>query len=679
MKKLVILLGLLVAITLLAAQNYGLEFDGTYESELVIPQTGVLTPTAAITVEAWVKLNALTNLPTIVSSEDWSMGETGFVLRIENYNLTNTPQFQIGSIDSWQTVSALSGSIPTDTWTHVAGTFDGSTIKIIINGVEAGSANYTGTILPSPSDVKIGGHVDHTFNNRQWDGAIDEVRIWDTAKTAAEIAANMEMSLLGNEDNLLGYWTMNEGEGIVANDATANANHGDFYSATWVEGAPILTEAGTVEGTITIDGNFANLVDVTIGSYLTHPDESGFYSIDVAPGDYTITASIAGHYSDSAEVNVVLDETTTVDLELIAIPAPINLVYNEVTELLSWEPPVENLPIDSYNLYHNSELLANLDLATLSYQISAHGLYYVTSIYEEEESIASNSVELVYYYPPTNLQLQVIDDVNIRLIWDTPIEGGAPLTNYKIYRDGEFLEMITSNDFVYNDEHLMNGTYSYSVTALYLVTESDPTETAEIEIEYFGVPDNLTCEVVDDINAELIWYSPITTGAEVTGYNVYRDESLLAELASGQLSYSDLNLETTGYEYFVTAMYGEIESEPSNIIQIEVVVGTDENEINLEVELSNYPNPFNPSKAERRPTNTISFNIPLQANVNLTIYNSKGQKVINLVNTNLTAGNHSTTWNGNAADGSKVSSGIYFYQLSINGKPAKIDRSILIK
>ncbi len=133
MKKFGTILILFTLCSILSAQNFGLEFDGTYESEVIIPQTSDLTPTAAITVEAWVKLEALTSLSTIISSEDWSAGETGFVLRIENYNLTNTPQFQIGTSSSWQSVSAASGAIPYDEWTHVAGTFDGSAVKIFIN------------------------------------------------------------------------------------------------------------------------------------------------------------------------------------------------------------------------------------------------------------------------------------------------------------------------------------------------------------------------------------------------------------------------------------------------------------------------------------------------------------------------------------------------------------------
>lgn len=66
----------------------------------------------------------------------------------------------------------------------------------------------------------------------------------------------------------------------------------------------------------------------------------------------------------------------------------------------------------------------------------------------------------------------------------------------------------------------------------------------------------------------------------------------------------------------------------------------------------NFPNPFNPSTV-------IRFSIPEISNVKLTIYNILGQKVAELVNSRLEAGNYSYNW-----DASGVASGIYFYELS---------------
>jgi len=88
--------------------------------------------------------------------------------------------------------------------------------------------------------------------------------------------------------------------------------------------------------------------------------------------------------------------------------------------------------------------------------------------------------------------------------------------------------------------------------------------------------------------------------------------------------------------------------------------------------LSNYPNPFNP-------TTTIKFSIPEDGKVQLTIYNIKGQKVKSLVNDDFKAGNHEENWNGIDESGNYVSSGVYFYKLSLNGKSKKIKKCLLLK
>ena len=64
-----------------------------------------------------------------------------------------------------------------------------------------------------------------------------------------------------------------------------------------------------------------------------------------------------------------------------------------------------------------------------------------------------------------------------------------------------------------------------------------------------------------------------------------------------------------------------------------------------------YPNPFNP-------TTTLSFSIPIDSEVSLSIYNLQGREIVALVNGNMKAGYHSVVWNADAQ-----SSGIYFVRM----------------
>jgi len=90
------------------------------------------------------------------------------------------------------------------------------------------------------------------------------------------------------------------------------------------------------------------------------------------------------------------------------------------------------------------------------------------------------------------------------------------------------------------------------------------------------------------------------------------------------------------------------------------VVGVDPTNTEIPTEFAlnqNYPNPFNPE------TN-ISFSLPKEQNVSLVVFNLLGQQVRTLVNTSLSAGIHTSTWDGRNDEGANVPSGIYFYRLN---------------
>jgi len=81
------------------------------------------------------------------------------------------------------------------------------------------------------------------------------------------------------------------------------------------------------------------------------------------------------------------------------------------------------------------------------------------------------------------------------------------------------------------------------------------------------------------------------------------------------------------------------------------------NAVPTEFSLSqNYPNPFNPST-------TISFSLPVSANVDLKVYNVAGQVIKTLMAGQLNAGSHQIQWDGTDVNGNNAPSGVYFYKL----------------
>jgi hypothetical protein len=87
--------------------------------------------------------------------------------------------------------------------------------------------------------------------------------------------------------------------------------------------------------------------------------------------------------------------------------------------------------------------------------------------------------------------------------------------------------------------------------------------------------------------------------------------------------------------------------------------------------INNYPNPFNPST-------TIEFNLTKPGLTNLSVYNIAGQKVCELVSSDMTAGKHSVIWNGRNSKGTPVSSGIFFTRLETKDSVIS-NRMMLIK
>jgi M6 family metalloprotease-like protein len=111
---------------------------------------------------------------------------------------------------------------------------------------------------------------------------------------------------------------------------------------------------------------------------------------------------------------------------------------------------------------------------------------------------------------------------------------------------------------------------------------------------------------------------------------------------------------------FVLAEYSNGISDSSNIV---IATHTDNENVTITPEVSrlknNYPNPFNP-------TTTINYDLARSQNVEIAIYNVKGQKINTLVKQNKSAGKHSVQWTGVDNNNKAVTSGVYFVRMISN-------------
>lgn len=108
------------------------------------------------------------------------------------------------------------------------------------------------------------------------------------------------------------------------------------------------------------------------------------------------------------------------------------------------------------------------------------------------------------------------------------------------------------------------------------------------------------------------------------------------------------------------------------LISDQPLLSNDENLILPQLTAVNYPNPFNPST-------TISFNLPQNCDVQLDIFNIRGQKVKKLLDQNLEAGQHQSIWDGKDSKGQIAASGVYFYRLKAGKMKPVINKILLLK
>lgn len=162
---------------------------------------------------------------SIIGKDDWADGSRGFVLRTGDQGRLS---MTIGPVGDAGWPEALSPPMmKLRQWHHVAGTYDGATLRLYIDGEPAGSASYGGRVAESPYPLKIGssGYDDA----RLFDGLIDDVRIWNRALSADELRNSTQVA--GNENGLALMYDFDESVGGKAKDGTPFGNHGKLTGA----------------------------------------------------------------------------------------------------------------------------------------------------------------------------------------------------------------------------------------------------------------------------------------------------------------------------------------------------------------------------------------------------------------------------------------------------------------
>jgi hypothetical protein len=164
-------------------------FDGIDDS-VEVPYDPSLNIRDEITLDAWImKTGPCTNNCFIVHKQDGDYPGTDFRYGLLLYGATSQLVLGLNTTGIWEDVVVSSRVLEDNVWYHVAGTYDGSTASIYIDGILEASVARTGQIQPSVvGPLYIGQNVGGFGTVEFFNGLIDEVDVYDRALSAAEVS-----------------------------------------------------------------------------------------------------------------------------------------------------------------------------------------------------------------------------------------------------------------------------------------------------------------------------------------------------------------------------------------------------------------------------------------------------------------------------------------------------------
>lgn len=244
--------------------NNALYFDGS-DDKITISNNINFDFSNGITLEAWINIDQLNTNRNIIRKYENAVDGKSFNLWADNYG-----NFRfIISTDGSSDISLTSNNpgIFTNNWHHIAATFDGATMKIYVDGLQAGSKSVTGTIFDSSSNIIIGeGTTTGNFH-----GKIDEIRIWNKALSQQEVQDQKDIILPSQFPNIITYYNFNQGTANGINTSISGLNEqinningtlsgfqltGD--ASNFVQGVQSTFSNRNVQNTFNISGNWSN-------------------------------------------------------------------------------------------------------------------------------------------------------------------------------------------------------------------------------------------------------------------------------------------------------------------------------------------------------------------------------------------------------------------------------------
>ena len=355
----VLLLGvLLLTNTAVNAQNNALDFDGVNDYVTLPATINNQITTNNVTVEGWFYMEAIDAEVTLIG-EWYDSSDTN--LKFALYHATSTDivaSFSNNGVD----FPYVAFPRVLDTWIHIAATYDGANLRLYYNGVQVAVQAEIRSLPATGNGLWALGK--RTDAPGEFTGKMDEIRIWNVTRSAADILANYRSQVQATEPGLVAYYKMDQGVG--------GGNNAGITSLT--NSSSVSSLDGTLIGPFALTGSTSNFVETGIPTVYNAsawsqgaPNATRDAFIE---GNYSVATDLAAKtltVSNNAVVTIPSGNDVTVT-DAVTVTAPATFTLSNNANLVQTNPSATNS--GAINVNRNSNPLFRLDYTLWSSPVS---------------------------------------------------------------------------------------------------------------------------------------------------------------------------------------------------------------------------------------------------------------------------------------------------------------------
>jgi len=396
------------------AQNKVLSLDGDMDW-LSLPDLGSLND---VTIEMWVNAERKDQWQGLFGDQGWNLGSIHY-----QYRTGNSLEFALRSTER---IFRMIGSFSLnnqDGWHHLAVVYSSTSEStgMYLNGEVGGASEDIHPGIPV-NLVNLG--VGTTYSSRWFNGYIDDIRVWNVAKTKAEIRSLITTTLTGKETGLVGYWNFDDG---TAKDLTLNGHDGELKGDAKIIRTPL-------SGVVIPDPNLRAALEKALGKNegdaITKEDLAGLKELKYEGTEGAKISDLTGLEHCTSLTVLDLDWNQISDISAVSNLTKLTQLYlgdNPISDISALSNLTSLTEISFWQCKRITNITPLVDLTLLAYiNLDANKLSDITPLSKLTElwSLSLGGTGISDLSPIANL-------TKIRRLWlhNNQISDIRPLVN----------------------------------------------------------------------------------------------------------------------------------------------------------------------------------------------------------------------------------------------------------